>query len=60
MVRADRDLRFLGPGMDSGQRGAKGHPGGRAASDGGAPGIGTSRAPCGASSRGTEPSSPAV
>ncbi len=46
--------------MASGQRGANGHPGGNAASDGGAPGIGTSRAPCGASSRGTEPSSPAV
>ena len=44
----------------SGQRGANGQPGGSAASDGGAPGIGTSRAPCGASRRGTEPSSPAV
>ena len=44
--------------MASGQRGANGHPGGSAASDGGAPGIGTSRAPCGASSRGTEPRRP--
>ena len=42
----------------SGQRGANGQPGGSAASDGGAPGIGTSRAPCGASSRGTEPEQP--
>ena len=33
--------------MASGQRGANGQPGGKAASDGGAPGIGTSRAPCG-------------
>ena len=33
--------------MASGQRGANGQPGGNAASDGGAPGIGTSRAPCG-------------
>ena len=44
----------------SGQRGANGQPGGSAAIDGGAPGIGTSRAPWAASRRGTEPSSPTV
>jgi quinoprotein glucose dehydrogenase len=44
----------------SGHRGENGHPGGSAASDGGAPGIGTSRAPCAASRRGTDPRSPAV
>jgi hypothetical protein len=38
----------------------KGNPGGSAASDGGATGIGTSRAPCGASRPGAEPSSPTV
>ena len=44
----------------SGQRGANGQPGGSAAIDGGAPGIGTSREPWAASRRGTEPSSPTV
>ena len=39
---------------------APAQPGGNAAIDGGAPGIGTSREPCGASSRGTEPSRPTV
>ncbi|CKP80476.1 Uncharacterised protein [Mycobacterium tuberculosis] len=46
--------------MTSGQRGANGQPGAKPASDGGAPGIGTSRVPCAASSRGTEPKSPTV
>ncbi len=39
----------------AGSAGANGQPGGSAASDGGAPGIGTRRAPWGASRRGTEP-----
>ena len=63
MVGADRkQFRFGGPALVDDQRAARREraPGGRAASEGGAPGIGTSRAPCGASSRGTEPSSPTV
>ena len=45
--------------MASGQRGANGHPGGSAASDGGAPGIGTTR-PAGRSAGAAEPSNPTV
>ena len=44
--------------MASGQRGANGQPGGNAASDGGAPGIGTSRAPCGSVESGNRAEQP--